>query len=75
MDQQVLSYLLSLLGKEVLSQVSSCTTTAQAWVIIEGLFGSQTRAHTMNLRVALATTQRGNISVVEYVGKNEGLGR
>jgi hypothetical protein len=38
------------------------------------LFGSQTRAHTGNLRVALATTQKGNMSVTEYVGKMKALG-
>jgi hypothetical protein len=54
--QHVLSYLLSSLGKEVLSQVSYYITAAQAWAIIEGLFGSQTRACNVNLRVALAIT-------------------
>jgi hypothetical protein len=54
--RHVLSYLLSSLGKEVLSQVSYCITAAQAWAIIEGLFGSQTRACSVNLRVALAIT-------------------
>jgi hypothetical protein len=38
------------------------------------LFGSQTRAPTVNLRVVLATTQKGNMSVTEYVGKMKPLG-
>jgi hypothetical protein len=56
MDQQVLSYLLSSLNKDTLGQVSNYTNAATAWVAIESLFGSQTRACTVNLRVALATT-------------------
>jgi hypothetical protein len=54
--------------------VSSCATAAQAWVRIEGLFGSQTRARTVNLRVALVTTHKGNSSVSEFFGKMKGLG-
>jgi hypothetical protein len=59
-DQQVVSYLLSSLCKEILSQVKTCAIAAQAWATTEGLFGSQTRART-NLRVTLATTQKGNM--------------
>jgi hypothetical protein len=53
MDQQVVSYLLSSLGKEILSQVSTSPTTAHAWAAIEKLFGTQTRARAINLRIAL----------------------
>jgi hypothetical protein len=38
------------------------------------MFGSQMRAQTVNLRVALATTQKGNLSVSDYVGKMKALG-
>jgi hypothetical protein len=44
------------------------------WATIEGLFQSQTRARTINLRVALATTQKGNSTVTEYFGKMKSLG-
>jgi hypothetical protein len=43
-DQQVLSYLLSSLSKEILTQVSSMTTAVEAWKEIQGMFASQTRA-------------------------------
>jgi hypothetical protein len=43
-DQQVLSYLLSSLSKEILTQVSYATTVAEAWKEIQGMFASQTRA-------------------------------
>jgi hypothetical protein len=69
MDQQVLSYLLSSLGKEILNQVSTFPTAAHAWTAIEKLFGTQTWARAVNLRIALATSQKGNMTVAEYVGK------
>jgi hypothetical protein len=43
-DHQVLSYLLGLLSKDVLVQVSSCNTAAEAWVMIQGMYVSQTRS-------------------------------
>jgi hypothetical protein len=58
----------------MLSQVSQCTTAARAWAAIEGLFGSQTRACTINLRVTLATTQKGNLPMSEYFRKMKTLG-
>jgi len=73
-DQQVLSYLLNSLSKDILSQVATCATAAEAWKIIEEMFASQTRARTVNTRIALATTQKGSWSVAEYFGKMKTLG-
>ncbi|CAN6284799.1 unnamed protein product [Urochloa humidicola] len=73
-DQQVLGYLLSSLSKEVLSQVATCATATEAWTIIEEMFASQTRARTVNTRIALATSQKGSSSVEEYFGKIKKLG-
>jgi hypothetical protein len=41
--------------------------------MIENSFGSQTRAWAVNVHMALATTQKGNMSVTEYVNKMCGL--
>jgi len=73
-DQQVLSYLLNSLSKDILSQVATCATAAEAWKIIEDMFASQTRARTVNTWIALATTQKGSSSVAEYFGKMKALG-
>jgi len=73
-DQQVLSYLLNSLSKDILSQVATCATAAEAWKMIEDMFASQTRAQTVNTRIALATTQKGSSSVAEYFGKMKTLG-
>lgn len=42
-DQQVLSYLLASVS-DVLTQVATCNTAAEAWKIISDMFASQTRA-------------------------------
>lgn len=73
-DQQVLSFILGSLGRDVQSQVVMKQTAAAAWSTIEAMFSSQTRARAVNTRIALATTQKGNLSVAEYVGKMRSLG-
>jgi hypothetical protein len=45
-----------------------------AWKMIENVFGSQTRARAVNVHMALATTQKGNMSLTEYVNKMRKLG-
>jgi hypothetical protein len=73
-DQQVLSYLLGSLSKDVLVQVSSCNTAAEAWAMIQGMYTSQTRSRYVNTRIALATTRKGTSTVIEYFGKIKALG-
>jgi hypothetical protein len=73
-DQQILSYLLSSLSKEILTQVSSVTIAAEAWKEIQGMFASQTRAQTVNTRLSLGNTRKGDMSVAEYFGKMKALG-
>ncbi|EAZ42932.1 hypothetical protein OsJ_27521 [Oryza sativa Japonica Group] len=72
-EQQVLSYLLLSLSREILSQVVHMNTAAGVWTAIEGMFTSQSRARAINTRMALATTQKGNLSVINYVNKMRGL--
>jgi hypothetical protein len=73
-DQQVLSYLLASLSKDILQQVALCTTAAATWKEIQSMFASQTRARTVNTRLALGTTGKGNLTVAEYFGKMKSLG-
>jgi hypothetical protein len=74
MDQQVLNFLLSSMTRDVLQQVSTCKTAAAAWSTIECSFGSLTRARIVNTHLALATTQKGNMSMTEYVNTLCALG-
>lgn len=73
-DQQILSYLLSSISREVQIQVTSAKTAAEAWHSIEAMFASQTRARAVNLRLALSTTKKGSMTVAEYYTKMKGYG-
>lgn len=73
-DQQVLGYLLSFLSKEILTQVVTMKTAAQAWRAIEDMFASQISARVVNTRLTLATAQKGNTDVAEYIEKMKVLG-
>lgn len=54
----------------MLGQVAGAKSSAQAWQVIGDLFGSQTRARSINIRPALTNTQKGTtMSVSEYIGK------
>jgi hypothetical protein len=44
------------------------------WNVIEENFTSVTRAHTVNSRIALATTKKGDLSIVDYINKMRVLG-
>jgi uncharacterized membrane protein YgcG len=73
-DQQVLGCLLSSLSKEVLTHVSPSDTAAEAWTAIEQMFGSQVQARTVNTRIALSTTKKGNMTITKYFSKMKVLG-
>lgn len=60
-------------SKDILVQVVSVPTAAGVWQAIEGLCASQSRARVINTRMALATTQKGNMSVADYVTKMRAL--
>jgi hypothetical protein len=46
--------------------VSRCTTAAQAWGILANLYSSQTRTHSINTQIALATTKKNQLSINDY---------
>jgi hypothetical protein len=72
-DQQVLSYLLGSLSKEILVDVSTCTTVIEAWVAIQGVFASRACTCTVNTRLALGTTRKVNMSAMDYFNKMKAL--
>lgn len=69
-----MSYLISSLSKDVLGQVATAKTAADVWGTLEKIYASQTRARAVNTRIALATAQKGAMSIAEYVGKMKALG-
>lgn len=72
-DQQVFSYLLTTLPREMAIQVATCHTTAELWNTVQGMLASHTRARTVNVRIALANLQKGNSNITEYVCKIRSL--
>lgn len=72
-DQEVLSYLLTSLSKEILGRISSEVTAAKAWAAIESMFVSQSRARVIATRMALATVSKGSSTISEYFAKVKGL--
>jgi hypothetical protein len=72
-DQQVLGFLLTSLSRDILAQVAAARTSAEAWNTITDMFASHTRARTINVRLALATTKKDNMTVAQYYGKMKGL--
>lgn len=73
-DQQILSFILASLGKDILAHVATAQTAHEVWRSIEAMFASQTRARVVNLRIALATTKKGNLSITDYYTKMKGFG-
>lgn len=73
-DQQVLSYLLGSLSREIGSQITAVTTAAEAWTAIQALHASQSRARIISTRMALATASKGASSISEFVSKMKALG-
>jgi uncharacterized protein YaaW (UPF0174 family) len=72
-EQQVLSYLLSPVSRDILVQIAALSTAAAVWKHLETSFASQFRARVINTRMALATTQKGSSSAAEYVAKMKTL--
>jgi hypothetical protein len=66
-DQKVLSFLVSSLSREVLPYAAGVKTAAELWEIIQGMYAARSRAHTTNTRIALASAEKGNKSMGEYV--------
>jgi hypothetical protein len=73
-DQQVLCFVFVSLSREIMSQVYTKETMTQLWSAIEVMYSSRTRARAVNMRVTLATAQKGNQSIAKYVGKMRSLG-
>jgi hypothetical protein len=72
-DQQILGLILSNVGKEVQAQIIAAQTAAQAWSTVEKMYSTQTHAKTMNVKLALATTKKGTMSITDYVAKMKGF--
>jgi hypothetical protein len=68
-DQDLLSYIFSLVTREVLMGITTVASSAAAWNTLEDMYGSHTRARPVNTRIALATTKKGTSTMAEYFSK------
>ena len=73
-DQQVLGLIFMSVSKDVLTRIADATTAAQAWRAIGEMHASQSRARSVNVRLALATTKKESMSIIEYYSKMKALG-
>jgi hypothetical protein len=69
----VLGYLLLNMSRDTLLLVSICKTAAEVWSFLEAAFSSIKKAHSINTRIALSNTKKGNMMISEYVGKMRAL--
>lgn len=73
-DQQVLGHLLNSLTKDVLGQVATAPTAAEAWATLEGMFSAQSHARVTNLQMQLSTLKKGSMTTAVYFNKMKNLG-
>jgi hypothetical protein len=59
--------------KEVLGQVATETSTADAWCTIVGMSSSQSRARVVHLRSKLTTTHKGDATCMTYYVQMKGF--
>jgi hypothetical protein len=71
MDQQLLSYIFSSLSRDIFIGVGRHQTSAQVWRALCNSFASQTQARSVNTRISLATTKKGEMSVTDYFNKTK----
>jgi hypothetical protein len=73
-DQQLLSFLFNSVIKELLGQIATESSAADAWRAILGMFSSQSRARIVHLRSKLSGTRKGeSITCVVYYAKMKGF--
>ena len=71
-DQQVYGFIFNSLSREVMAHVHTTSTAKELWAAIAVMYGSRTRAHTVNIRIALATTKKlPGMSMADTSGKSD----
>jgi hypothetical protein len=73
LEQQVLGFLLTSMTKDVMAQVTTCSTPKEVWALLDQTYASRLKARVVNTRMALATTQKGSTIISEYIAKMKSL--
>jgi hypothetical protein len=72
-DQQLLSFLLNSVTKEVFGHITIKASAGGAWRVITGMFASQSRARIAHLRSKLASTRKGDLTCTTYFTQMKGF--
>jgi hypothetical protein len=59
--------------QEVMGPVAAYDTPQEVWSLLEQTYSSQSRARTVDTRIALATTRKDDMSISEYIIKMKSL--
>jgi hypothetical protein len=73
LEEQVLSFLLASMTKDIMAQVTSCSTPKEVWTLLEHTYASCSNARVVNTMMVLAMTQKGNMTIFEYFTKMKSL--
>jgi hypothetical protein len=65
-DQTVLSGFFSTITEEVLASIMGATTARQAWLALEGMFASKSRARVIQIRAHLTAAKKKGTSAADY---------
>ncbi|KAL5556870.1 hypothetical protein UlMin_039106 [Ulmus minor] len=68
-DRMILSWIYSSLTPKIMAQIIGHTTSHSAWIALENIFSSSSRARVMQLRLELQTTKKGSMPMIDYLMK------
>ncbi|KAL5543673.1 hypothetical protein UlMin_007457 [Ulmus minor] len=69
----ILSWIYSSLTPEIMAQIIGHSTSHSAWIALEKIFASSSRARVMQLRLELQTMKKGSMSMIDYLIKIKGI--
>ena len=72
-DQLILGAITSALSSKMISHVTRCTTSMEAWTTLKNLFSAQSKARSMQVHFQLNTLKKGNSSIADYYQKFQAL--
>ncbi|KAL3652810.1 hypothetical protein CASFOL_002491 [Castilleja foliolosa] len=68
-NQILASWILSSLSENILALMIGLSSSSQIWHVLESNFASQSKAKTLQYKLQLQTTKKGNLSMREYLAK------
>ena len=69
LDRTILSWLYSTLTLDIMSQIVGYQTSHEAWIALQQIFSSSSKARIMQLILEFQTIKKGGESMMEYILK------